>query len=52
MKELLTLELKARRDTLDDLFEILTEEQFDIAEKAIDKYIDYLEQYESVIIGL
>lgn len=38
--------LKARRDTLDDAFESLSEEEFDLAEKYIDLFIDYLEAYE------
>jgi len=41
--------LKARRDALDDAFELLNEEEFDRAEKYIDKFIDYLEEYEPSI---
>lgn len=38
--------LKARRDTLEEAFELLPQEEFDIAERYIDKFIDYLEDYE------
>lgn len=41
--------LRARRDALDDAFEMLTEAEFDIAERYIDKFIDYLEDYEPEI---
>ncbi len=37
--------LKSRRDALDDLFEKLSSEEYDIAEDAIDLFIDYLESY-------
>lgn len=32
--------LRARRDALDALQEDLTEEEYDVAEKAIDKFLD------------
>jgi len=38
--------LKARRDTIDEAFEVLTPDEFDIAEKYVDLYIDFLETYE------
>lgn len=37
--------LKARRDALDDLFERHDADEYDIAEHAIDLFIDYLEEY-------
>lgn len=39
--------LKARRDTIDEAFEYLTADEFDIAEKYVDLFIDYLEEYQS-----
>jgi hypothetical protein len=48
-QELETIQLKARRDALDDFFGNLNEEELILAEKAIDKYIDYLEEYEKTI---
>lgn len=49
--ELLTLELKARKKALDELREVLNEFDYDIAEKAIDTYMDCLEIIESGIIS-
>jgi len=38
--------LKARRDALEHAFENLSEEEYDLAERYVDKFIDYLEEYE------
>jgi len=35
--------LKARKEALEELSELLSMDDYDIAERAIDKYIDYLE---------
>jgi len=43
MEDIPTLYLQARKQALDELAERLVIEDYDIAEKAIDLYIDYLE---------
>lgn len=47
----LTPILRARRDTMAEAFEYLSEEHYDLAEKYVDKFIDYLEEYEDSLRG-